>query len=89
MTVDPARPVVLATVSTEVEAAAITTLLGANGIRALATGGYTADFRAEAPGTVQVIVRQEDLAEARRLLESSGEHGSIDWSDVDVGDETE
>jgi hypothetical protein len=88
MTIDPARPVVLATVSTEVEAAAITTLLSANGIRAFVTGGHTAGFRAEAPGAVQVIVRQQDLDDARRVLESSGDQESIDWSNVDVGDET-
>ena len=50
------------------------------------TGGFTAGFRAEAPGDVQIIVRQADLEQARRALEKiQGEQPEIDWSKVDVG----
>lgn len=69
MTDDPNRPVVLLRVASEIQAAQIAGLLQEHGIRALVTGGHTAGFRAEAPGDVQVVVRQQDAQEARRLLE--------------------
>ena len=68
MSTDPQRPAVLLAVATDVEAAAIVTALTAHGIRAMAVGGYTAGFRAEAPAKVQIVVRQAELEPARSLL---------------------
>lgn len=87
MSDDPNRPTVLKSVSSEVEAVAIMTLLGSHGIEASTTGGFTAGFRAEAPGAVQIIVRAKDLEDSQRALESFSQE--IDWSQVDVGDEHE
>ena len=69
MTVDPNNPEVLVRVATEAEATAILTALAGQGVEATRTGSYTAGFQAEAPGTVDVIVRQQDLDRARDLLE--------------------
>lgn len=53
----------------------------------MTTGGYTAGFRAEAPGYVNVLVRQQDLVAAQRVLAELQQHGGdVDWSQVDVGD---
>lgn len=87
MTTDPHSPQRLVRVTTEAEAVAIVTALEAEGIRATATGGYTAGFRAEAPGDVNVLVRQQDLVAAQRVLAELQHHGGdVDWSQVDVGD---
>lgn len=86
MTTDPNNPEILVRVSTEAEAAAIVTELAAGGIEASATGGFTAGFRAEAPGEVSVVVRQADLAKAKQTLAGLDENQTdIDWSQVDVG----
>ncbi len=68
MPADPNNPEVLTSVRTDVEAAAIVGALAARGIEASTTGGYTAGFRAEAPGYVNVIVKYEDLDRARHAL---------------------
>ena len=70
MTEDPNTPVVAISVPNDIEAAAIVAALGRNGIEAMATGEFTAGFRAEAPGAVQVMVKQADLEQARSLLDS-------------------
>ncbi|MGE0757173.1 MAG: DUF2007 domain-containing protein [Pirellulaceae bacterium] len=70
---DPFSPQVLTVVPDEIQAAAIVALLESHGIKAQATGGFTAGFRAEAPGGVQVVVRQADLVSAREILDESGE----------------
>ena len=50
------------------------------------TGGFTAGFKAEAPGSVQILVRSSDLDEAERALaEIRKDEGEIDWSQIDVG----
>jgi len=67
---DPDRPVVLTAVPNEAHAAMIVAALGHEGIKAHAQGSLTSGFRAEAPGNVQVLVRQADLERARELLES-------------------
>ena len=67
-TKDPQSPTILTTTASDVEAAAIVTALSAHGIEAHTTGGYTAGFRAEAPGRIQVVVRAADLAEAQVIL---------------------
>jgi len=76
----------LVSVPSEVEAAAIVTALAEYGIEAHAVGGYTAGFRAEAPGDVKVSVKHADLDRARQALAEIREHpDAIDWSQIDVG----
>lgn len=85
MTIDPERVEKLTTVFTDFEAAAIVAALESEGIRARAVGGYTAGFRAEAPGSVSVLVSETDLERAKAVLEELRKHGAgIDWSKVDV-----
>ena len=67
---DPERPIVLVSVPNEIEAAAILGALGDVGIEGHAVGGYTAGFRAEAPGMVQIVVKQADFERARETLEA-------------------
>ena len=72
---------------TEMEASTVVAALERNGVKATATGGFTAGFRAEAPGWVQVMVVEEDLDRAREILaEVQQEITDIDWSQVDVGE---
>ena len=65
---DPNRPMVLTTVPTEVQAELIVAALAGRGVKARTEGGLTGGFRAEAPGRVQVIVRQADLELAQDSL---------------------
>jgi hypothetical protein len=58
----------VATVSTELEAALLIDLLAEQGITATQTGGLTAQFRAEAPGGVEVMVLQDQQAAARAII---------------------
>jgi hypothetical protein len=75
----------LTTVTYDFEASAIVSALEAEGIRATAVGGYTAGFRAEAPGGFSVIVGEADLERAKKVLEELRRHGAeVDWSQVDV-----
>jgi hypothetical protein len=68
MTEDPTRPERLLSVPNEIEAAAIVTALASYDIEAFAAGGYTAGFRAEAPGNVTVLVKHADLERAQQAL---------------------
>ena len=87
---DPNNPHVLMSVSSEVEAAGIVTALAEHDIEAFTTGGFTAGFRAEAPGDIQVIVKQIDLDRARQAMaEIRKERGETDWSKIDVGEPEE
>lgn len=62
-------------VPNEMEAAIVVNALSDNGIQATATGGFTSGFKAEAPGDVQIYVRQGDLRAARQILDQlRGEH---------------
>jgi hypothetical protein len=80
----------LTTVPGEYEASAIVSALETEGIRARTVGGFTAGFRAEAPGGVSVVVLEEDLARAKQILADLRAHGAgIDWSKVDVEDPDE
>ena len=84
---DPSSsPCVLSSVANEVEAAGMVTALAEYGIEASMVGGFTAGFKAEAPGSVQILVRRSDLDEAKRALaEIQRDEGEIDWSKIDVG----
>ena len=79
-------PGLLLSVATEAEAVSIVTALAEYGIEALMAGGVTAGFKAEAPGSVQILVRSADLEQAQQALaEIEKEEGDVDWSKVDVG----
>jgi hypothetical protein len=81
---------VLISVPHEIEAAAIVAALDQDGIRAVAAGGYTSGFKAEAPGEVQVLVKREDAERAQQTLKEIQSHEDpIDWSEVDVGEPEE
>jgi len=82
------EPVTLCVVGTEVEATLIADALSDRGIDASAAGVLTGGFRAEAPGSVKVLVHASDLARAQRALdEYRSERTDIDWDRVDLGDE--
>jgi len=84
---DISAPVTLISTPTELEAQVIAGALVNRGLPAKAVGGFTAGFKAEAPGEVQVLVPGERLEEAMRLLaDIRQEQASIDWSQIDVGD---
>ncbi len=87
MSDDPNTPRRLVSVGNEIEAGGLITALAGYGIEASATGDFTSGFRAEAPGEIQVIVRQVDMDRAKQALaEIRAEEGKIDWSQVDVGE---
>jgi hypothetical protein len=87
---DPKQPETLLSVSTEIEAAAIANALVEHGIEALTVGGHTSGFKAEAPGSVAVVVKQADFDRARNALsEVRQQQGAIDWSKVEVTEKAE
>ena len=63
------EPVVLANRPNETLAVLLIGALEQEGIRAMMEGHLTAGFRAEAPGQVRVLVRAEDLEQAKLILE--------------------
>lgn len=65
---DRNKPVVLTTRPNEAQAALLVAALEGRGVKAEATGGFTAGFRAEAPGEVSILVRACDLERAREAL---------------------
>jgi len=52
----------------EASASVLVSVLQEEGIRAVATGGYTAGFRAEAPGVVRVLTFEADAERARDII---------------------
>jgi hypothetical protein len=74
-------------VRTEAEAGIIVSGLREHGIRAVMSGIHTANFRAEAPGSVDVFVAQDHFENAQLVLARiRNKQKSIDWSQVDVGE---
>jgi hypothetical protein len=70
---------------TEVEATSIAAALRDEGIHVEVSGGISGGFRAEAPGSIWVLVRAADKNRAEKLLEDLRESAAdIDWSKVDV-----
>lgn len=59
---------VVAERSTEIAASVLVNVLADEGIRAVAVGGFTAGFRAEAPGWVQVKTLERDAERARQII---------------------
>jgi hypothetical protein len=80
----------LTSAPTEMEAAVIVAALAERNIRSTTSGEFTAGFRAEAPGWVQILVAEDDLARAREvLMELDDDDTDVDWSQVDVGEPEE
>ena len=82
MAADHDTPATLTTVANEVEGQLLVNILNEHGIAAMVTGGFTSQFRAEAPGTVQVVVRQDSLSLARSVLAERERQDSSEGSDV-------
>lgn len=65
----PNQPMTLVSVPNEFEAAMIVSALASHEIDASTSGSFTAGFRAEAPGDVEVLVRHRDLQRAQTVLD--------------------
>lgn len=65
---DNVKLVEVASRPTEAEATMLVTVLADEGIRAVATGGFTAGFRAEAPGWVSVQTLESDATRAKEII---------------------
>jgi hypothetical protein len=84
MATDSDKLKTLTIVTNEWQAAAIVSALEAEGIRAHSVGGFTAGWKAEAPGGVSVLVVESDLARAKEILQELKTHGAdVDWSQLD------
>ena len=81
---------IFASFSDEWEAGLVRDTLLAAGIPAAIAGGFTASFRADAPGRVRVLVRDRDLPKAAEALRQAREDArTIDWDAVDLEGEGE
>ncbi|MFO1021722.1 MAG: DUF2007 domain-containing protein [Planctomycetales bacterium] len=90
MEIDPQAPVTVASFPNEMEAGALVAALEVEGIKAMAVGDLVSGFRIEIPGLVHVVVRNEDLGKAQEVYREIQQHAEpVDWSTVDVGDETD
>ncbi len=76
---DDAKLLTVAERPTEVEAAIVVAVLKDAGIRAVATGGFTAGFRAEAPGWVRVQTLEGDAKRAREVIAEIKMESTDDW----------
>lgn len=65
---DNAKLVTVAERTMESSALILVAVLKDAGIRAIATGGFTAGFRAEAPGDVKVQTFEADAERARQVI---------------------
>ena len=81
---DQANLVTVAHRQCEASASVLVSVLRDEGIRAVATGGYTAGFRAEAPGVVRVLTFESDAEQAKRIVNEI--ESVIRASDEDVVD---
>ena len=87
MPIDPNSQEVLEQFPNEIAASVVLHELTLEGIWSVLTGVNTASFRAEAPGLVSVVVRQQDVERARQILESvRNPETPTDWEQVDVGE---
>ena len=81
---DNAKLVVVAKRPTEAEASILVSVLADEGIKAVATGGFTAGFRTEAPGWVSVQALESDAERAKEILAELKTHPQ-QWPGEDVG----
>jgi hypothetical protein len=73
-----------ASVPHEAQAAMIVAALEREGIRAFAAGGFISGFRAEAPGWVKVLVREDELPRAKEILARLKAEAALEETDDDV-----
>lgn len=76
MTLQHEKLVPVATGMSEIEGQLLVNLLKEHSIPATMTGGITSQFRAEAPGVVQVMVMQDRLSAAQALIEEHDRESS-------------
>jgi hypothetical protein len=69
----------------EAGADVLVSVLADAGIRAVATGGFTSGFQAEAPGWVSVQTLESDAARAREILAEAHED-AVEWLAEDSDD---
>lgn len=74
---DDAKLVTVAERPDEMSASILVTVLKDAGIRAVATGGFTSGFRAEAPGMVKVQTFEIDAERAKEIIAEI----KIEWPD--------
>ena len=65
---DSEKLVTIAERPDEMSASILISLLQEEGIRAVATGGFTSGFRAEAPGMVAVQTIESDAERAKQII---------------------
>ena len=74
---------VLTSVLHEFEAEMIVGALNRNGIPAKSTGGFISNFKAEAPGSVRILVKRSDFDRAVELLDQIQEDSDFRGADSD------
>ena len=74
---DQSKLVTVAERSDEISASILVSVLQDEGIKAIATGGFTAGFRAEAPGMVKIQTFASDADRAREII---SEIKPMDWT---------
>jgi hypothetical protein len=80
----------LITLPSEREAVAILSALKANGIEAASTGNLSAGFKLEAPGGVDIMVKENEKEKALAVIqEIKVEFSDEDWAGFDVGEEVD
>lgn len=72
---DSAKLVTVAERPDDLSASILISLLQEEGIRAMATGGFTSGFRAEAPGMVAVKTIESDAERAKQIIAES----KVEW----------
>ncbi|WP_182864934.1 putative signal transducing protein [Rhodopirellula sp. JC639] len=65
---DLSKLVTVAERADELSASVVVSVLEDAGIRAVATGGFTSGFRAEAPGMVKIKTFEQDADRARQVI---------------------
>lgn len=75
---DDENLVLVARRPTEAGASVLISVLADEGIRAIATGGFTSGFKAEAPGWVSVQTLESDADRAREIL-AELKHEPVEW----------
>lgn len=82
-----AKLTTLTTLNGEIEAEMLAAELRNQGIRAQASGTLTANFRGDAPGSVHILVYEEQLEEAKAIMNDYfASREDIDWDQIDVGE---
>lgn len=69
--------VTVATAANELDGQILANILIQDGIRAVSSGGFTAQFRGEAPGIVRVLVAQTEWDKARAILTDCNQHAAL------------